>query len=333
MKTMPKCQGAALIAVLFIVAVASVLAVQMSTKMQVQVQRTSNISQHQQAKWYALGAEALAKQVISESRKKDKDVVHLGQMWAQSGTTYPVELGTIGGEIKDLQACFNLNALRQQDATQSGGSGGRNQTNEAHKAFFELLKSIEDLPLEESEEALADSLFDWLDENDMTYRSGAEEDEYLSRDLPYLTANNYLTSVSELRLIKGFNPLVIKALTPYVCVIPNQELLQINVNTLMPEQAALLSALIPNLTKSDAQAVLAGRDEDGWEELSQFAADLNQQSGQTIDVKDTLFGIKSDFFELRAETTFAQSRFRLVSVLHVENNKINVLARKFGGVQ
>ena len=159
-------QGAALVIVLFIVALAAMLAVEMSANLMVQVQRSTNIQSHQQAKWYAFAAEELAIKAIKQTKKDDPDKIHLGQVWAQQGgVPYPVDNGTLSGTITDLQACLNLNALRTKPVQQTGSA---NKTNPAHKALLALLENIEDLPADESEEAMADSVYDWLDEDSIT---------------------------------------------------------------------------------------------------------------------------------------------------------------------
>ena len=78
-------QGAALVIVLFIVALAAMLAVEMSANLMVQVQRSSNIQNHQQAKWYAFAAEELAIKALKQAKEDDPDKTHLGQVWAQQG--------------------------------------------------------------------------------------------------------------------------------------------------------------------------------------------------------------------------------------------------------
>ena len=329
-------RGAALIIVLFIVALASILAVEMSANLMVQVQKSTNLQGHQQAKWYGYAAEELAVKALLASKKDDPDKTHLKQAWAQQGDIpYPVDNGTLQGSITDLQACLNLNALRAAPALNSGGNTGSsaNKTNPAHKALFALLENIEDLPIEESEEAMADSVFDWLDENSITYRSGAEEGEYLSKEFPYLTANNYFASVSELRLIKGFNPLVMEKILPYVCVIPGSELLAINVNTLDPEHALLLSALIDGLSKSGAQSELASRPEEGYDDLNEFFEQVNQQGAKNTKAVEKLFTINSEYFKLQTQAEFVELRFSMTTLLHAKDGEVTILARKFGGVQ
>ncbi|MDC9503863.1 type II secretion system minor pseudopilin GspK [Pseudoalteromonas sp. Angola-18] len=322
-------RGAALVIVLFIVALAAILAVEMSANLMVQVQKSTNLQGHQQAKWYAYGGEELAIKALKLSKDADPDKTSLDQIWATQGDTqYPVDNGTLSGKITDLQACLNLNALGEAPDPNS-----TSKTNPAHKALFALLENIEDLPAEESEEAMADSVFDWLDENSITYRSGAEEDEYLSRDYPYMSANSLFASPSELRLVKGFNPLVMEKVLPFVCVIPGSPLLSINVNTLLPEQALILSAMIDELSLSGAEAVIAARPETGFDSVDEFFSEVQQQGGTNLDSVKELFSINSEYFKLQTQATFVDLRFSMTTLLHAKNGEVTILARKFGGVQ
>ena len=324
-----KSRGAALVIVLFIVALAAILAVEMSANLMVQVQKSTNLQGHQQAKWYAYGGEELAIKALKLSKDDDPDKTSLDQVWATQGDTqYPVDNGTLSGKITDLQACLNLNALGEAPDPNS-----TSKTNPAHKALFALLENIEDLPAEESEEAMADSVFDWLDENSITYRSGAEEDEYLSRDYPYMSANSLFASPSELRLVKGFNPLVMEKVLPFVCVIPGSSLLSINVNTLLPEQALILSAMIDELSLSGAEAVIAARPETGFDSVDEFFSEVQQQGGTNLDSVKELFSINSEYFKLQTQATFVDLRFSMTTLLHAKNGEVTILARKFGGVQ
>ncbi|WP_193039130.1 type II secretion system minor pseudopilin GspK [Pseudoalteromonas nigrifaciens] len=322
-------RGAALVIVLFIVALAAILAVEMSANLMVQVQKSTNLQGHQQAKWYAYGAEELAIKALIKSKRDDPDKTTLDQIWAQQGDIpYPVDNGTLSGKITDLQACLNLNAVAVEPDLNSAS-----KTNPAHKALFALLENIEDLPAQESEETMADSVFDWLDENSITYRSGAEEGEYLSRQFPYMTANSLFASTSELRLVKGFNPLVMEKVLPYVCVIPGSTLLSINVNTLAAEQALILSTLIDELSVSGAEAVIAARPDAGFESKAAFFEQVQQQGGQNVKAVEKLFSINSEYFKLQTQANFVDLRFSMTTLLHAKDGDVTILARKFGGVQ
>ena len=322
-------RGAAIVIVLFMVALAAILAVEMSANLMVQVQKSTNLQGHQQAKWYAYGAEELAIKALIQSKKDDPDKTTLEQVWATQGDIpYPVENGTLSGKITDLQACLNLNALGVEP-----DSNSVSKTNPAHKALFALLENIEDLPSDESEETMADSVFDWLDADSITYRSGAEEGEYLSRDFPYMTANSLFASTSELRLVKGFNPLVMEKVLPFVCVIPGSTLLSININTLTSDQALILSALIDELSLSGAEAVIAARPQAGFDNKEDFFEEVQQQGGQNVKAVENLFSVSSEYFKLQTQANFVDLRFSMTTLLHAKDGDVTILARKFGGVQ
>ena len=64
LKNQRKQQGVALIIVLLIVAIVSVLATEMGSRLQLQIKRASNIKENNQAYWYAMGAEQYAQKSI-----------------------------------------------------------------------------------------------------------------------------------------------------------------------------------------------------------------------------------------------------------------------------
>ncbi|KPV96869.1 putative type II secretion system protein K [Pseudoalteromonas sp. P1-9] len=326
---MQKQTGAALIIVLFVVALAASLAVKMNARLMVEVQRSSNLVLQQQARWYAMAGEALAKRLLIDVKKQDKDRIDLSQKWAVETPPYPVEDGTVEGKIIDLQACLNLNALRFVDPN----NASTRNFNEAHKTLEALLDIIPDLPMEESKEALADSVFDWLDEDSMPKRQGVEEGEYMSYSIPYMTANNLFASVSELRLIRGFNPIIVEKLKPYVCVIPQYDEFKVNVNTLQPEQSLLLAAML-DISESQAETIISQRPNEGWDDLNKFINDAKQNGAKSLDDKDKRFVINSNYFEAQIKASFFETNFAMKSIIHItDNQKVSVLARRFGGVQ
>ena len=234
-----KQKGVALITVMLIVALASIIAAQMTTRLQVQMQRSTNISFNQQAYWYALGAEAFTKRVLITAFKDDPEITHLEQIWAEGESTYPVDFGEIGGEITDLQSCLNLNALHPTATTKNTTVTSDTAASLPAATALEILinnLNIEDIGTFEAE-AMVNALTDWLDSDSVIAGTGgAEDSDYASREFPYLAANNYLGSVNELRLIENFTAEVILALTPFVCVLPQNSQHLININTLSSDQ-------------------------------------------------------------------------------------------------
>jgi len=348
-------RGVALITVMLVVALAATIATQMLGRLQFQVQRTTNISLNQQAYWYAMGAEALAKRVLFTTFKDEPEITHLDQLWAQGETSYPVEYGTITGEIIDLQACFNLNALRSKGKDDDTVSKGISSGDDASKK--EISPSTEDtstgteknnlsardtlarlivaLDLEGvndfSAESMVDALTDWLDEDDaIVSPSGAEDNDYAAREFPYLTANNYLASINELRIIEHFTLPVINALKEYACVLPSDNLFKINVNTLTTEKAKLLQAIL-DISSGDAEQILSARDAKGFKNIEEFFSLPEVSNLQLNNGQKEYFVVDSEYFTLKASTEFNQSYFFLNSILAVDDsNNITVISRKIG---
>lgn len=322
-----KQRGVALVAVMMIIAIVVVIAVNMTGRLQLQLQRQHNLQQQQQAFWYAMGAEQFAKVLLARTLA-GQDSVNLSQDWALAGATFPVENGTISGEIKDLRSCFNLNAL--QIVTPQ--NGGRTELSPVQKAFQRLLE-LKAPELSIPAEYLTARLSDWLDEDSMLSSAGsAEEDDYAALRFPYYTANGLMASVSELRVILDITPADYQMLAPFVCVVPEDNNLLLNVNTLTSDNAVLLAALIPELTEQAALNIIADRPEAGFANIEELF-NLPVLAGITVadDVK-TMLTIKSDSFQLTATAAYLESGFVITSILKINDNKqVRVLARRFGG--
>jgi general secretion pathway protein K len=351
-------KGVALITVMLIVALASIIAAQMTTRLQTQMQRSTNISFNQQAYWYAMGAEAFVKRILIKAFKDEPKVTHLEQIWSTEATNYPVDFGEISGEIKDLQSCLNLNALhpeaRTKDQTAESDSedsptspkndeqannnssasstSGKDKQLPAATVLEALIINIniEDIGPFEAE-AMVNALTDWLDSNDLiTGSGGAEDNDYASREFPYLAANNYLASINELRLIEHFTPAVILALTPYVCVLPQNSQHLININTLDAEKPELLQALLDS-TLEEAQEVLSARESSGYENLDDFYKLQELSQINMAKWQKAQFVVDSQYFELKANARFNNSYFSMRSIMQVnETQHIQVISRTIG---
>ncbi len=334
---MRKQHGVALITVMLIVALTAILATQMNSRLLLQMQRTTNIALNQQAYWYAMGAEAFAKRALLDIFKKEPDSTNLAQPWAQGKTTYPVDDGSITGEIIDLQACLNLNALRaetrkKKKTPRKSPPSTKNVQLPAKKALIELLIALNIEGVSQFEaEYMADALTDWLDDDSaLVSAGGAEDNDYAAKEFAYLPANNYLASVNELRIVENFTVPAIEALKDYVCVLPNSALFKININTIPVDHALLLQALL-GISLSDAQQVLAARKEKGFKTVDDFFNSPELRKTKiAADIKQS-FVVDSEYFKLKTTASFNGSFFSLNSVMKIENNKtITVLSRTIG---
>ncbi len=349
-------QGVALIAVLMIVALVVVIAVSMSGRLQLQLQRQLNLQDRQQALWLALGAEEFSKNLLKRTAV-GKDTVNLAQEWAAQGATFPVEQGTISGKITDLQSCFNLNALQKpQDPLKNTNAGDANTDQDQQQAApekkprtaqasangvlpptpaqqgFQRLLEQSASELSMPAEYLVARLTDWLDvDNTLQSAGGAEENDYAALEFPYYTANSLMVSKSELRVLLDMTAADYALVAPLVCVIPQQHVLQLNVNTISEAQAPILAGLIPGLSQDEARSLIAGRPEKGFDNLEQFFASSQLIGLALSNESKTLFSVTSNYFQAELTVQLADSSFKLTSVLKVNDNKVQVVARRFGG--
>lgn len=343
-----KQRGVALIIVLMIVALVSVLGTEMGARLQLQISRASNIKDNNQAFWYAMGAEEFAKKSIVELYKRNNSVTSLEGNWSEE-FTFPLEGGGIQAQLIDMQTCFNLNGIRK--GAEPPGGQNQNQQNQSNQqntipkgqqdplpgtlsqeaqAFERLLTSAVPTLDNYDVEVVTHSLVDWLDDNDTPEISGAEDAEYASLVNPYLTANTFMVNKTELRMVKGVQPGWINALMPYVCAIPNQAELRLNINTLTEEQAPVLAAML-DINQRDAQSLISNRKPSGYDDINDFLAEpVVTGRGLTADRKNW-FTITTEYFLLRTKTRYNDASFNMITVFKNQNGDVSVVRREFTG--
>lgn len=299
-------RGVALITALLVVALATVAAVAMAARQQLDVRRTANLLDGDQAYAYALGVESWARVVLT---RDEAQVDRLDEDWAKRLSPIAVQGGQVDGFISDLQGRFNLNNLIAQDGQ---------QISEADLRYFQRL-----LRVLEIDDQLAIAMLDWIDADFETrFPAGAEDDYYLSLQPPYRAANRRFQNISELRLVKGVTPEIWSRLAPYISALPERTVL--NVNT---AQAPLLAALSEELSLRDGEQLVTARGEGGYDALGDF---LGQELFAGREIEEGMLDIKSSYFLLRGEIDVGTARSQLFSVLHRNKTGVRTLARTQG---
>lgn len=334
--TQQKQSGVALIVVMLIVAIITVLAVEMSGRLQLNIARTLNVKANNQAFWYALGAEQFAKNSLTTLQSATGGNINLSQPWAQD-FEYPVLGGSIKAKLTDLQACFNLNAINSDhqppnpSANPAPKPKNKSNISPSQSAFENLLQTyIEDTYVTDT---IRDSLVDWIDEDDNPSAFGAEDADYESLPIPYLPANNLMTHASELRLINGIEEGVsasaIKAIVSAVCVLPEKNL-KVNVNTISEDNAVVLAALLGD-TLQTGQDIISSRPEQGFDDINDFL-NLSEVKALNLSAQQTQwFDITTKYFRLDTTAKFQGSQFRMSTVFKLESNDVIIYSREFGG--
>lgn len=296
-------RGVALVTALLVVAIATVAAIAMASRQQLDIRRTGSLLHGEQAWAFVRGAESWA-QVILRRDRADNEIDTLGEDWSTQPPVSFVEGGSIVGRLIDMQSRFNVNNLVVNG-----------EASQVDIDYYRRLLNLLDL-----DESLADALVDWIDEDiDVRFPDGAEDEAYLLLETPYRAANRPLSDISELRLVKGYNQEVVERLQPFVVALP--EAAPINVNT---ASATVLAALNNDLTLSDGQSLVEARGEEGYESVDSFLQEpvLNgKQIGAAI-------AVQTNWFLMLSQADIGQGRARLASLIQRSADDIRVVRRQ-----
>ena len=314
-------RGVALVTALLVVAIASTAAVAMVARQQVDIRRTGNLLEGEQAYLYLLGIEDWAARILRDDRE-DNNVDHLNEDWATILPPIEVEGGQVAGSIEDLQGRFNINNLMES---------GRVSAPDL-QTFRRLLTALSLDP------GLAEPVVDWLDTDiNATVPSGAEDGVYLALDPAYRTANGLMADVSELRLVAGFSDPPPRDMEPACresgqakaksiydvivgCVTALPDRTAINVNT---APLPVMMSLADNLTKTDAETLVEARGDEGFKSQNAFF-----QQGVVAGRKQFAdITVSSDWFGIYGDVEVGRIRLRMHSTLWRGKNGVRRMRR------
>lgn len=258
-------RGAALLAVLILVAITGAIAAAALEKVRLSRTLSANVQAIDQARQASFGAVQLSTLIVDDLLSQDRTKTTLAGGW--NGGTRRIPMpggGVVEARLRDGGNCFNINSVVQGDI-RTGLS--RRPAGVSQFAALMLLSGVPALDAERIAEAAAD----WVDSDIETAPNGAEDGAYANGPQPFRTANSLFADVSELRPLPGMTPENYARIRPYVCVQPTSDLSSINVNTLMPYEAILLSMMAPGrLSEATVRQVLATRPQAGWDNAIDF---------------------------------------------------------------
>lgn len=292
MRILKRQQGVALITVLLVTAVATIIASEVVSRLYFHIQR--NQAQHAQAQayQYALGGEELVRQLLHEDHEEN-EFDHRTDKWAKLKPVYEFDQGQLKIQLIDLNSRLNINNLLSE-------GGELNETSlEQFKRLFDVLNL---------DQQQLDALVDWLDKDSLPKGLGSEDDHYLALEKPYRTANQAFSHLSELTLLQGWENKHLTLLAPHITVLPS--ITSINVNT---ASAEVLTTLAKNLDLQKTEALVASRESSSFESMENF---ITHGELAGIEINNQLANVKSDYFLAYVESSFADSRIRLQSILY-----------------
>jgi len=299
-------RGVALLTVLLVTALMTVLILAMTWQRQLELRRTANLVESDQALLLTLGLEGWAGKILQRDVNGSDN---LGEIWATGLPPTPVEGGTISGNIQDLQGRFNINNLIYGDQASQ---------NRARLQLGRMLEMCGANPL------TVGAVSDWLDaDSDLSpYGGGAEDREYLIRQPPYRAGNRPMTSPTEMLLVDGISGANYDCLADSIATLP--EATSLNINTASP---LVIASLVDNMTLEQAQEVVKERPENGYAQVQDF---LNLQAFAGTGLLPDGLVLFSNYFLVTARADFGNTEVTMYSVMLRNGTKVEVKSRSIG---
>lgn len=317
-----KQRGVALITAVLIVALATILAVDVGFKGYMDQRRTANAFAMDQSFEIALGGEAWASDSLRRDKIQSPKTDDFTEEWATPIPPIPLEDvgGEFEGQLEDLQGRFNLNNLVTFD------NGGNSKVDPAAVKRLERLLEILEL-----ETKWAKLIADWIDsDNNPEFPDGAEDTVYTSLSPAYRTPNMPITRTSELLALQEFGMERYRKLEPFVSALPVGT--TINVCTASPE---LLDALVEGRRQFTLarETTKQSRQQRCFPNKQEFEQPLSQaEKTELIDGK--VIDETSDYFLATIWVTLGTHRFTLYSLLFRNDgsNQVRPILRSHGTI-
>jgi general secretion pathway protein K len=298
-------RGVALVTAMLITALATIIAANLAWDNALDVRRTMVLLNRDQAIQVALGSENLVQTVLRQDIE-DSETDNLTEFWAGDLPVFPIEGGEVFGTIEDLQGRFNVNNLVNRNGEVDDASLGQ---------FRRLLTVLGIDP------RFAGIAADWIDSDvDASFPDGAEDPIYTGMIPPYRSANQPLTSVSELAALEGMDKVTFDILRPHISALPGRT--NINVNTATP---AVLQSLGEDISGSDVEGLLKEREAGGFADYSTVFSSLV--------VPDMLNKLdeSSEYFQLKVVVRIDTVRITMFSLLkRGPQGDVTPILRSFG---
>jgi len=302
-------RGVALITAVLMVALATMLAVDVGFRGFLDQRRSGTLLAMDQAMQVALGAEAWAADFLKQDLQ-DSKTDHLGETWARPLPPLPIDGGSVEGRLEDMQGRFNINNLVNADGTTNP---------EAVKQLERLFAMLEIEP------AWASAVADWVDmDTQPGFPDGAEDSVYTSQDPPHLAANMPVTRVSEIMVIPGFGAERYLRVRPYLAALPVGT--PLNVCT---APGMVLDALTDGSREFglNPQDLATRRQEACFPTLEDLRGALGDAAYNEL--KNSLTE-SSSYFRATAWVTIGTTQFTLYSLLARSPGSIRPVLRSFG---
>ncbi|MFL7888435.1 type II secretion system minor pseudopilin GspK [Enterobacter pseudoroggenkampii] len=320
MSRLQKQKGVALLVVLILLVMMSALAAKISQQFCRNLQKTHYQVSQQQLRWAMQAQEKVVKDRLQADASGESKALSPDGDWHQPLETRGEDY-TVVGQVEDAQDCFNVNNLLAVEKVAQGKNPPAVPEKPRREQIVEQLLTQSGLSQTNAEEVYL-QLVDYLDGDTTTAKEGAETDAWAGVVPARQPANQMMRTIAEITLLPAFPAAAYPKVSKLLCALPDAAS-KVDVNTLKPEQAALLAALFPGkLNEDDAVRLIESRPETGWESMETFSKALEQAFPQLKDdlpqVADYL-SINSRYFRVNYTGNTDELTLRVVSQLQVNN--------------
>ncbi len=286
-------------------------------------------------------AEAGVKKVISIHSKSGKSQPYdaLNDSWSRSEMEFK--------EVRVGDGTFMVSHLQSDDGDLSSDaqlSLWYGAVDENRKININLVSDpnilralIRDVTGLDDQEAvkIAESIFDWRDEDDSRHLSGAESRYYESLSPPYRPKNAPFSSLEELLLVQGMTEKILNQLRPYLTLFGTGT---INLNTASKKVLKAIGvndSIVKKILsyRRGLDGKMGTRDDQAFSELSSIASELEQKSALNDDEKTALeasigkglLAVKSTHFMIESVGTLDHKKKTHLKVLCVAEQNGNIV--------
>jgi general secretion pathway protein K len=296
-KTKRKQSGAALLLALLVVAVVAVIASAVLSREHFAIGRTFNLNDDVRMQSAASSAQVWANQQLKAQQYK--------QRWPLTMKPFHVDNMVVDAKLIDVQGRFNINNLLD-----GGASSNFQQLLEA--SDLQLGPPIYP-PMARDLDRAVSSWFVPLG------NPASLDDVYAESHPPYRSGHQMMVSVSELRLVAGFDAKLYQAISPYLAALPKTHT-PININTAsMP----VLFSMATGMTPSIAQAIMKQREEAPFTSIEAFKK-FPPVKSLAIDSKMT---VQSEYFLLLMRVSLGSQVLYLRSLLQRQPTHDSVVVK------
>jgi general secretion pathway protein K len=302
LRSLRRQRGVALITAVLIVALATILAVDVGFKGYLDQRRTATTFAIDESFEVALGGEAWAADTLRRDRIQSPKQDDFSEEWATPIPPLPIDdKGEFEGQLEDMQGRFNLNNLVKFE-------GGVSKVDElAVKRLERLLEILQ------MEPKWAKIIADWIDsDSNAEFPDGAEDPVYTGLTPPYRTANMPITSTSEILAINEFGIERYRKLEPFIAALPVGT--TINLCTAPVE---LLDALVEGRRQFTMarDSTKETRETRCFPNKQEFEQPLSTEEKQEL-IEGKVVDQTSSYFRATIWVTLGTNRYTLYSLLY-----------------